>query len=419
MLSKKALNLLTVLLMAVVFLAACSPGGSTPTVQETVVPPTEQLAQPTVVETAPPVETTSADQVALTATTWMWVGFTDPTQQYNVENPENYTLAFQAGGTVNIQADCNNAVGAYMVDGSSIKIEVGAMTMEMCPPESRSDDFVKYLGSAAIYFFKDGELFIDLMADGGTMEFAPAESTAITLTSGTWRWEQFTNPVEQLEVPDPNKYTLALLDSSDTAVIYADCNTILGTYTLDGQRIKIELGTTTLAECGPESLSDRFLTYLQDELIYYLADGRLMLDLPADGGTLEFGVYDEQEAQQEQYRVNSWDEVLDRALAKEICDAPGGVLLADTPQGRYLKAQGLASTEEQDIFEITDAFQIGSNTKSFTTVLALLLQEEGVWSLDDHLSKWLPEQAAKIPSGDKITLRMLGQNHTGLPDYAG
>jgi D-alanyl-D-alanine carboxypeptidase len=66
----------------------------------------------------------------------------------------------------------------------------------------------------------------------------------------------------------------------------------------------------------------------------------------------------------------------------------------------------------------TDRFQIGSNTKSFTTVLSLLLQEDGVWSLDDPLSKWLPDQAAKIPNGDKITLRMLGQNNTGIPDYA-
>jgi D-alanyl-D-alanine carboxypeptidase len=100
------------------------------------------------------------------------------------------------------------------------------------------------------------------------------------------------------------------------------------------------------------------------------------------------------------------------------CDAPGAVLLADTPQGRFLSAYGLASTQDQTPLQTTDAFQIGSNTKSFTTVLALLLQEDGIWSLDDPLSKWLPEQAAKIQDGDQITLRMMGQNHTGIPDYA-
>jgi hypothetical protein len=44
----------------------------------------------------------------------------------------------------------------------------------MCPPESRSDEFIKDLGAAAIYFFGDSNLFLDLKADGGTMEFAPA-----------------------------------------------------------------------------------------------------------------------------------------------------------------------------------------------------------------------------------------------------
>jgi hypothetical protein len=29
------------------------------------------------------------------------------------------------------------------------------------------------LGFAAISFFQDGDLFIDLMADGGTMQFSP------------------------------------------------------------------------------------------------------------------------------------------------------------------------------------------------------------------------------------------------------
>src|SRR6187399_1716820 len=35
-------------------------------------------------------------------------------------------------------------------------------------------------------------------------------------------------------------------------------------------------------------------------------------------------------------------------------------------------------------------FGIGSNTKVFTAVLALKLQELGILSLDDPLSKWLP-----------------------------
>jgi hypothetical protein len=36
-----------------------------------------------------------------------------------------------------------------------------------------SDQFIRSLNAAAIYFDQDGNLFIDLFADGGTMEFAP------------------------------------------------------------------------------------------------------------------------------------------------------------------------------------------------------------------------------------------------------
>ena len=412
------------LLILTMLLAACSGGKTKSTIEPTVVASRATETAAPAAALSPTTEQPAAvplleeELVMLQANPWQWVAFTNPMEGYQIENPQNYLTTFNEDGALNIVADCNNAMGSYTVEGTSLTIEMGAMTMAACPPESRSDDFVKYLGSAASYFLKDGNLFLDLMADGGTMEFTPAESKPIRLTSGTWRWEQLISPGERLDVPEPDKYTLAFLDSSDTAVIYADCNTILGTYSVDGQRIKIELGPTTLVECGPESLSDRFLSYLQEDVIYILADGLLLIDLPADGGTLEFGVYDAEAAQQDSLRVSSWDELLEKALAPENCDSPGGVLLADTPQGRYLKVQGLASVEGGTSLTTKDAFEIGSNTKSFTTVLTLLLQEDGIWSLDDPLAKWLPEQAAKLPYGDKVTLRQLAQNNSGIPDYA-
>ncbi|MCB0086629.1 MAG: serine hydrolase [Caldilineaceae bacterium] len=68
--------------------------------------------------------------------------------------------------------------------------------------------------------------------------------------------------------------------------------------------------------------------------------------------------------------------------------------------------------------QVDDRFEIGSNTKSFTAVLALQLQEEGVWSLADPLRQWLPDVAARIPNGDAITLRHLASNTSGVWDYA-
>ena len=130
--------------------------------------------------TATPAEETNSEEGSLTGTTWMWSSFTSPVEQYEVENPENYTVDFQEDGTVNIKADCNNASGTYTVDGKSITITLGPMTMAACPPESKSDDFVKYLDSAAIYFFQDADLYIDLKVDSGTMQFSSSASNSGT-----------------------------------------------------------------------------------------------------------------------------------------------------------------------------------------------------------------------------------------------
>ena len=160
-------------LLLVVLLAACSGTGDPPTTEPTAVPPTEQPEEPTVM---PVVEEVDAE--ALTTTAWQWVAIADPTQQFSVDNPENYTLEFNEDDTVNIKADCNNAMGSYTVDGGSITIELGPTTLAACPPDSLSEKFLQYLGFAAIYFFEDENLFIDLMADGGTMEFSPYEASA-------------------------------------------------------------------------------------------------------------------------------------------------------------------------------------------------------------------------------------------------
>ena len=113
----------------------------------------------------------------LRSTTWQWVKFQDPLQQFSVSNPEKYTLAFGSDGAVSIGADCNRARGNYdATDAGAITIKVGPMTRAMCAPGSRSDDFVKKLEFVALFFFRNDHLFMDMKADGGTFEFQPASA---------------------------------------------------------------------------------------------------------------------------------------------------------------------------------------------------------------------------------------------------
>jgi D-alanyl-D-alanine carboxypeptidase len=58
-------------------------------------------------------------------------------------------------------------------------------------------------------------------------------------------------------------------------------------------------------------------------------------------------------------------------------------------------------------------YQIASNSKQFTAMALLLLEDEGKLSLDDHVSKFIPG----ITNGDKITLRELLSHTSGLQDF--
>ncbi len=97
--------------------------------------------------------------------------------------------------------------------------------------------------------------------------------------------------------------------------------------------------------------------------------------------------------------------------------APGLVLYVKTPDGTYLNAAGVTSLEDGTPIQPDDILEIGSNTKSMTVVLLMQLVEQGLISLDDPLSKWLPEQAAALPNGDQITIRQMAQHTAGLWDY--
>ena len=115
----------------------------------------------------------SDGEPVLTGKVWKWMGFTDPLQSFQIDQPERYTIQFNSDGSMNIKADCNSGTAEFTLDGNSIRIEPGRMTLMACDPTSHSDKFLQYLNAAAIYFFKGEELFIDLKMDGGTMRFGP------------------------------------------------------------------------------------------------------------------------------------------------------------------------------------------------------------------------------------------------------
>ena len=107
---------------------------------------------------------------------WAWVEFLENNDTVTHPNmPANYTLEFMPDGQVAVQADCNRANGTYSVKGSQIEIELVPMTLAACPEDSLSDEYLRLLNDAVIYFREGDFLFLDIMMDAGTMKFFPME----------------------------------------------------------------------------------------------------------------------------------------------------------------------------------------------------------------------------------------------------
>ncbi len=83
-------------------------------------------------------------------------------------------------------------------------------------------------------------------------------------------------------------------------------------------------------------------------------------------------------------------------------------------QGQYVKAYGEADISSGSTMTTSDLFKAASVTKTITGSLVLELIDQGKLNLDDMLSQY--DFAAGIPGADKITIRMLLNQTSGLPD---
>ncbi len=114
----------------------------------------------------------------------------------------------------------------------------------------------------------------------------PAEQA---ITDADWQWSEMveTEPASQSRVADPGSYTLRLA-SDGSLGIRADCNVVGGSYQLEGSALTIELGPSTLAFCGEESLDTQFLGFLSQVESYAIENGELILSLKDGAGQMTF-----------------------------------------------------------------------------------------------------------------------------------
>jgi D-alanyl-D-alanine carboxypeptidase len=80
----------------------------------------------------------------------------------------------------------------------------------------------------------------------------------------------------------------------------------------------------------------------------------------------------------------------------------------------YARGYGYRDLAHRIPADAATVYNIASNTKQFTAVAIMLLQQDGKLKLDDKLTRYLPE----FRHGANITIRELLTHTSGIPDYA-
>src|SRR5882724_764270 len=107
------------------------------------------------------------------------------------------------------------------------------------------------------------------------------------------------------------------------------------------------------------------------------------------------------------------DESIDQVTT--AASIPGAIIGIWGPEGRYIRAVGVADKATGAPMKTDVYSRIGSMTKTFTVTAILQLAEQGKIGLEDPIGKYIDG----VPNGDKITLRELARMRSGLGGWIG
>jgi CubicO group peptidase (beta-lactamase class C family) len=114
--------------------------------------------------------------------------------------------------------------------------------------------------------------------------------------------------------------------------------------------------------------------------------------------------------------AQSLESKIDNILSNQFKSSETGVAALVAKNGKiiYRKAFGKANLELEVNMTPENVFQIGSITKQFTSVAILMLLEEGLLSLEDDITKFIPTYPT---NGKKITIHHLLTHTSGIKSY--
>jgi heat shock protein HslJ len=100
---------------------------------------------------------------------------------------------------------------------------------------------------------------------------------------GAWQWQSTQHADgSKITAADPSRYTVTF-QPDGRLMMRADCNTVLGSYTVSGNELSIQLAPSTLVGCPPDSQADQFTADLARVSGYVVAGDNLQLKLGSGG----------------------------------------------------------------------------------------------------------------------------------------
>lgn len=104
---------------------------------------------------------------------WRWEKAETPESVLEPLSGQEYTVVFSADGTLHMRLEINRVNGTYEADGQSLTVRSPmASTLAAWRPDSPAPALLLLFENATNYFFRDGRLFVDTFADGGTLQFS-------------------------------------------------------------------------------------------------------------------------------------------------------------------------------------------------------------------------------------------------------
>jgi len=103
--------------------------------------------------------------------TWQWVSTVTPVEQITVPDPGRYTIRLMDDGKVQARFDCNRGGGTYRISEGKLSFGPLLSTRMACPPESLDGPFMRDLQRVVSFFVQDGDLYLEMPYDSGTMRF--------------------------------------------------------------------------------------------------------------------------------------------------------------------------------------------------------------------------------------------------------